>query len=110
MHNKFSHILALDLNTKNINKVSDYCSSLPILNFNSSFYDAAILAKDGFINQIIARDTNPIIIKDDNRYTVIKTNQFIFLDQMSYCAVGTYLKKFIKAYDINQKKGKFTDE
>jgi len=32
------------------------------------------------------------------------------LDQISYTAVGTSLKKFIKAYDINIKKGKFPYE
>jgi len=88
----------------------DYCSCWPILGFNSSFYDVGLLAKDGFINNIIARDNNPFIIKDGNRYKVIKTNQFIFLDQMSYCAAGTSLKKFIKAYDIDQNKGKFPYE
>jgi len=29
---------------------------------------------------------------------------------MSYCAAGTSLKKFIKAYDIDQNKGKFPYE
>jgi len=29
---------------------------------------------------------------------------------MSYCAAGTSLKKFIKAYDIDQNKGKFRYE
>jgi len=69
-----------------------------------------LLSKDGFINNIISRDSNPFIIKDCNRYKVIKTNQFIFLDQMSYTAAGTSLTKFIKAYDINIKKGKFPYE
>jgi len=29
---------------------------------------------------------------------------------MSYCAAGTSLKKLIKAYDIDKKKGKFPYE
>jgi len=62
---------------------------------------------DGFIDNIIQRDSTPFIIKDCNRYKVIKTNQFIFLDQLSYCAAGTSLKTFIKAYDINLKKSIF---
>jgi len=107
MHNKFSKLLSLDLNLKLRNKLIDYCTSLPIIGFNSSFYDVGLLAKDGFINNIISRDPNPFIIKDCNRYKVIKTNQFTFLDQMSYTAAGTSLKKFIKAYDITLKKGKF---
>jgi len=68
------------------------------------------LAKDGFINNIVTRDSNPFIIEDCNRYKAIKTNQFTFLDQMSYTAAGTSLKKFINANDINLKKGKFPYE
>jgi len=41
---------------------------------------------------------------------VNKTTQFIFLDQLSYCAAGTSFKKFIKAYDINLNKGIFPYE
>jgi len=110
MHNKFNQLLSLDLSSKLKNKLTDYCSSLPILGFNSSFYDVGLLSKDGFINNMISRDNNPFIIKDCNRYKVIKTNQFIFLDQISYTAAGTSLKKFIKAYDINIKKDKFPYE
>jgi len=110
MQNKFKQLLSLDLDLKIRNKLIDYCSSLPIIGLNSSFYVVGLLAKDGFINNIISRDPNPFIIKDCNRYKVINTNQFIFLDQMSYTAAGTSLKKFIKAYDIILKKDKFLYE
>jgi len=110
MHNKFSQLLSLDLNLKIRNKLVDYCSSLPIIGFNSSFYDVGLLAKDGFINNIISRDPTPFIIKDCNRYKVIKTKQFTFLDQMSYCEAGTSLKTFINAYDISLKKGELPYE
>jgi len=83
---------------------------LSIIGFNSSFYDVGLLSKDGFINNIKSRDSQPFIIKDCNRYKVIKTKQFTFLDQMSYCAAGTSLKKFINAYDIKLKIGKFPYE
>jgi len=110
MQIKFSNLLSLNL-SKNIRKqLVDYCSSLPILGFNSSFYDIGLLGKDGFIENIITRDPTPFIIKYCNRYKVIKTNQFIFWDQLSYCAAGTSLRKFIKAYDINLKKGIFPYE
>ena len=64
----------------------------------------------GFINEILKRDKNPFVIKSGTRYKVIKTNQFTFLDQMSYCAAGTNLRKFIKAYDIGEEKGYFPYE
>jgi len=56
MHNKFSQLLSLDLNLKTRNKLVHYCPSLPIIGFNSSFYDVGLLFKDGFINNIIPRD------------------------------------------------------
>jgi len=40
-------------------------------------------------------------------YKVIKTKQFIFLDQMSYLAAGTSLSSFIKAYDAKELKNHF---
>jgi len=107
---KFNHFLLLNLNNKLRKKLVDYCSSLPIVGFNSRFYDIGLLSKDGFINNIIARNPTPFIIKDCNRYKVIKTTQFIFLDQLSYCAADTLLKKFIKAYDKNLNKGIFLYE
>jgi len=110
MHIKFNHLLSINLKNKLRKKLVDYCSSLPIVGFNSSFYDIGLLSKDGFINNIITRDPTPFIIKDCNRYKVIKTTQFIFLDQLSYCAAGTSLKKFIKAYDINLNRGIFPYE
>jgi len=97
----------LDLILKTTNNLIDYCSSLPIIGFNSSFYDVGLLAKDGFINNIISRDLNPFIIKDCNRYKVIKTNQFIFLDQMSYTAAGTSLKLLLKHMTLILKKESF---
>lgn len=91
-------------------KVESYCSNIPVVGFNSSFYDINLAAKYGFIKEILSRDTSPMIIKSGTRYKVIKTNQFTFLDQMGYCAPGTDLSQFIKAYDIGQQKGYFPYE
>ena len=93
-----------------LEKIQDYCSSIPIVGFNSSFYDINLMTNYGFINKILERDKNPFVIKSGTRYRVIKTDQFTFLDQMSYCAAGTNLRKFIKAYDIGEEKGYFPYE
>ncbi len=93
-----------------LEKIQDYCSSIPIVGFNSSFYDINLMTNYGFINEILERDKNPFVIKSGTRYKVIKTDQFTFLDQMSYCAAGTNLRKFIKAYDIGEEKGYFPYE
>ena len=91
-------------------KVQNYCSNIPILGFNTSFYDINLLAKYGFMKQIFKRDTQPFVIKSCNRYKVIKTTQFTFLDQMNYCAAGTSYREFIAAYDVGEEKGHFPYE
>jgi hypothetical protein len=90
--------------------VENYCSNIPVVGFNSSFYDINLLIDYGFMKEILDRDESPFVIKSGTRYKVIKTNQFTFLDQMSYCAAGTSLQKFIKAYDIGAEKGCFPYE
>jgi hypothetical protein len=44
------------------------------------------------------------MIKSGTRYKVIKTKTFVFLDQMAFCAPGTSLAKFLKAYGIVEQK------
>jgi cell fate (sporulation/competence/biofilm development) regulator YmcA (YheA/YmcA/DUF963 family) len=92
---------------KMLRTIENYCSNIPIVGFNSSFYDINLITKYGFMKEILARDGSPFVIKSGTRYKVIKTQQFTFLDQMSYCAPGTNLDKFIKAYDIDENKGFF---
>ncbi|HLX52447.1 MAG TPA: hypothetical protein VKR58_00805, partial [Aquella sp.] len=87
--------------------VENYCSNIPIVGFNTGFYDINLLSNYGFMKEIYKRDPNPFIIKNGTRYKVIKTKQFTFLDQMNYCAAGTSLLKFIKAYDIDEENGHF---
>jgi len=49
MNIKFNQLLSLDLNETLRKKLVDYCTSLPIIGFNSSFYEIGLLSKDGFI-------------------------------------------------------------
>ena len=95
---------------KYLEQIDEYCSSIPIVGFNSSFYDTCLLINEGFMSEILSRDNNPFVLKTGNRYKTIKTNTFLFLDQMSYCAAGTSLDSFIKAYDVGEIKGKFPYE
>src|SRR5277367_2575069 len=61
----------------------------------------------GFLDEILKRDPEPHNIKNGTRYKVIKTKQFIFLDEMLYCAGGTTLDKFLKCYSISKDDEKF---
>lgn len=89
---------------KYLSQVYSYCSAIPIVGFNTGFYDINLLSNEGFMEEILKRDRDAFVIKDGNRYKVIKTTNFIFLDQMNYCAPGTSLDKFIKAYDVGENK------
>src|SRR5277367_3935289 len=61
----------------------------------------------GFLDEILKRDPEPHNIKNGSRYKVIKTKQFIFLDEMLYCAGGTTLDKFLKCYSKSKDDEKF---
>uniref|UniRef100_A0A1I7WVN5 DNA-directed DNA polymerase n=1 Tax=Heterorhabditis bacteriophora TaxID=37862 RepID=A0A1I7WVN5_HETBA len=96
---------------KNHELVEKYCSVVPIIGFNSGGYDINLAADEGFMSEIIERCKDPFIIKEGaNRYKVIKTKNFIFLDQMGYCAAGTTLEGLFKAYDVGEEKGWFPYE
>jgi hypothetical protein len=110
MRIKFERLLNTVKDAKLLTQIKDYVDVLPIVGFNSSFYDIGLLLKDGFMEEILARSKNPFVIKDGNRYKVIKTDTLMFFDQITYCAAGTSLSKFINAYDIEEKKGIFPYE
>ncbi|ULT87159.1 hypothetical protein L3Y34_006741 [Caenorhabditis briggsae] len=102
----------LESNDRLKSKVQRYCEVIPIVGFNSSFYDINLISTP-FIQEIMKRreldKIDPMVIKEGNRYKTIKTGQFQFLDQMSYVAAGTKLESFIKAY-VNVQKGWFPYE
>ena len=86
MKNKLQPLLCR-INPKDKREMHDileYCSSIPIVGFNSGGYDINILKDYGFINELLKRDNNPFIIKNGNRYKAIKTKQFLFRIQNIY--------------------------
>ena len=93
-----------------LENIERYCTCIPIVGFNSGFYDINLLSKYGFMAEILKRDSEPFVIKNGTQYKTIKTKQFIFLDQMSFCAPGTSLRKFIEAHDVGLEKGHFPYE
>lgn len=95
---------------ENLKKVEEYCHVVPIIGFNSGGYDINVAADEGFMSGIIQRCKDPFVIKEGKRYKVIKTNNFIFLDQMGYCSAGTKLEDLFKAYDVGEQKGWFPYE
>ena len=69
-----------------LKQIEDYCSSVPIIGFNSGFYDTGIMINNNFMQEILKRDKNPIVAKDGNRYKFIKAGKFLFLDEATIFA------------------------
>src|SRR3977135_3518630 len=92
---------------KHFDEIHEYCMSIPIVGFNSGGYDINSMLEYGFIDEILERDSEPFIVKNGKRYKAIKTDQFIFLDEMLYCAGGTSLDKFLKCYSTSKDDEKF---
>ena len=95
---------------KYLRDVHDYCESVPIVGFNSGFYDTGIMINYNFMQEILKRDKNPTVIKAGNKYKFIKAGKFLFLDQSQYLAAGTSLAKFMTAFEGGENKGFFPYE
>ena len=82
------------------------CSSVPVLGFNSSKYDLnPIKSKLPKILKLHLKESKPQIIKKNNAYLKIETENFRFLDVSHYLAPGTSYAQFLKAYNVAENKG-----
>src|SRR5208283_3599765 len=90
--------------------VEEYCKSVPIVGFNSGFYDTGIMLSNNFMQEILERDEKPMAIKSGNRYKFIKAANFLFLDQVQYLPANYNLDQFMKAFEGGEQKGYFPYE
>jgi hypothetical protein len=67
MRIKFGRLLNTVKDAKLLTQIKDYVDVLPIVGFNSAYYNIGLLFKDGFMAEILARSKNPLVIKDGNR-------------------------------------------
>ena len=82
-----------------------YCSSIPVLGFNSSKYDLNLIkSKLPEILKLHLKETKAHIIKKNNSYLQIETPNFRFLDISHYLAPGSSYSSFLKAYNIKEKR------
>jgi len=63
MFDKYKEMLS-HLNKKDGDKLENYICSLPIVGFNSSFYDVGLLDNNFLMHEIYKRDQKPFIIKE----------------------------------------------
>lgn len=109
-------------------KFNKYLSEVPVIGYNSSFYDINLTKDYGFIKHMLhenlkqfelqvdknedfteekinerlemikTRENKITCIKNNNRFVAIGNGKLIFLDQMNYLGAGTSLENFTKAY------------
>ena len=95
---------------KYLKVIYDYCDCVPIVGFNSGFYDTGLMLNYDFLSEILKRDPKPLPVKHGARYKFIKTKHYIFLDQSQYLPPTYNLDQFIKAFDGGESKGFFPYE
>ncbi|XP_053391893.1 uncharacterized protein LOC128554633 [Mercenaria mercenaria] len=87
-----------------------YISQLPVVGFNSAKYDLNL------VRQYIAKHLNmhesihSFVIKKNNAYSCIATDDLKFLDMSQFLAAGSSYAAFLKAYHVEEKKGFFPYE
>lgn len=87
-----------------------YCHQMPVLGFNSSWFDLNLLKAQ--LNDKLNLDTDPHghVIKKLNCYTCISTSQLKFLDIMNFLSPGYSYAKFLKAFGMEETKSYFPFE
>ena len=84
-----------------------YMANIPVLGFNSSFYDIGVLKSELFHQLELQKDKRAFLIKKTNRYVQVKNRNFTFLDICQYLGPGCSYSKFLKAYGVKEQKGFF---
>ena len=80
---------------------------LPVIGFNSGKYDLNVVKKF-FVPLLI--HNNAAVIKRQNTYMCLSTDQLKFVDICNYLAPGVSYDKYLKAYGCELQKGHFPYE
>ena len=92
VRNRYARLLAT---------LTNYVSRLPVLSYNGSGYDIKVARPYLFTCLGLARDeTKTRIIRQSGAYTLISTNEFLFLDIFRFMGgVGSY-EAFLKCWEV----------
>ena len=82
---------------------SEWASQLPITSYNGSSYDLNLVKRDLF--RMIDMKKS-MVIKKGNRYRMINTKRYKFIDVLSYCPANCSYRQFLKCWapDSDQQK------
>lgn len=84
-----------------------YMSHLPVLGFNSAKYDLNLIKRNiaKHLNMHSTGLQRSFVVKNNNAYTCIATDELKFLDTSQFLAAGSSYAGFFKAYHEAEKKG-----
>ena len=91
-------------------KFMRYCEQVPVLSFNGGKYDLNLLKSKLAKHLNLHNDNTAFVIKKPNNYTCISTENFKFLDVTNYLAPGFSYATFLRAFEVDEKKGFFPYE
>ena len=89
------------------NQLQVWLHQLPVVGFNSGRYDLNAIKKF-FVPLLI--HNNAAVIKRQNTYMCLSTDQLKFVDICNYLAPGVSYDKYLKAYGCELQKGRFPYE
>ena len=89
------------------NELQVWLHQLPVVGFNSGRYDLNAIKKF-FVPLLI--HNNAAVIKRQNTYMCLSTDQLKFVDICNYLAPGVSYDKYLKAYGCELQKGHFPYE
>ena len=89
------------------NQLQVWLHQLPVVGFNSGRYDLNAIKKF-FVPLLI--HNNAAVIKRQNTYMCLSTDQLKFVDICNYLAPGVSYDKYLKAYGCELQKGHFPYE
>ena len=89
------------------NQLQVWLHQLPVVGFNSGHYDLNAIKKF-FVPLLI--HNNAAVIKRQNTYMCLSTDQLKFVDICNYLAPGVSYDKYLKAYGCELQKGHFPYE
>ena len=89
------------------NQLQVWLHQLPVVGFNSGRYDLNVIKKF-FVPLLI--HNNAAVIKRQNTYMCLSTDQLKFVDICNYLAPGVSYDKYLKAYGCELQKGHFPYE
>ncbi len=84
------------------NRFHRYLSQLPVVGFNSGRYDLNLVKIE--VGKHLHLTEKAFVVKRNNSYLCMSTDQFRFLDMTQFLAPGSSYSKFLKAFHVEESK------